>query len=187
VSGLGPFEPPLSTPFRPQPSIAQRTSGFRTSYREPAMASVASDQFSTMPRGRKRRDVTGKVEGRKFACDTAGCGRSFTRAEHLQRHLLNHSTGEHTCDRCRAHFKRRDLLGKPAFPSCNALWKLVRFGFCAACMRYKAVPSKSGIGYLRVTLSHFIVATPSFFYFEMFERTVLVSLPKSWFQDIDSQ
>jgi len=30
----------------------------------------------------------------------------------LQRHLLNHSTGEYTCDRCRAHFKRRDLLGK---------------------------------------------------------------------------
>ncbi|XPS70937.1 hypothetical protein M3J09_003133 [Ascochyta lentis] len=63
-----------------------------------------------MPRGRKRRDVAGKVEGRKFVCDNAGCGRSFTRAEHLQRHLLNHSTGEHTCDRCRAHFKRRDLL-----------------------------------------------------------------------------
>jgi hypothetical protein len=80
------------------------------------MASVASDQSSTMPRGRKRRDVTGKIVGRKFACETAGCGRSFTRAEHLQRHLLNHSTGEHTCNRCRAHFKRRDLLGKTTFP-----------------------------------------------------------------------
>jgi hypothetical protein len=28
--------------------------------------------------------------------------------------LLNHSTGEYTCDRCRAHFKRKDLLGKGA-------------------------------------------------------------------------
>jgi hypothetical protein len=51
-------------------------------------------------------------------CDNDGCGRSFTRAEHLQRHLLNHSTGEYTCDRCRAHFKRRDLLGKNRRFSC---------------------------------------------------------------------
>ena len=65
-----------------------------------------------MPRARKRRDAAGKNEGKKFSCQNDGCGRMFTRAEHLQRHLLNHSTGEHTCDRCRAHFKRRDLLGK---------------------------------------------------------------------------
>jgi hypothetical protein len=66
-----------------------------------------------MPRGRKRREVqTSKSEGKKFSCQQDGCGRTFTRAEHLQRHLLNHSTGEYTCDRCRAHFKRRDLLGK---------------------------------------------------------------------------
>ena len=125
LHGLGPFKPPLSSPFRPQPSIAHRTSRLRTSYRESAMASVASDQSSTMPRGRKRRDVTGKVEGRKFTCETAGCGRSFTRAEHLQRHLLNHSTGEHTCDRCRAHFKRRDLLGKTAFLFCIKMLKFL--------------------------------------------------------------
>ena len=66
------------------------------------------------PRGRKRKEPgssNGKNE-RRFACQNDGCGRSFTRAEHLQRHLLNHSTGEFTCGRCRAHFKRRDLLGK---------------------------------------------------------------------------
>ncbi len=76
------------------------------------MATITSGQSVVMPRTRRRRDVTGKIEGRKFVCDNTGCGRSFTRAEHLQRHLLNHSSGEHTCDRCRAHFKRRDLLGK---------------------------------------------------------------------------
>jgi hypothetical protein len=33
----------------------------------------------------------------------------------LKRHILNHSIGEHTCGRCRAHFKRKDLLGKNSF------------------------------------------------------------------------
>ncbi|KAF2465101.1 uncharacterized protein BDR25DRAFT_380184 [Lindgomyces ingoldianus] len=68
----------------------------------------------SIPRGRKRNDVAngkGEVRAvRRFTCEKEGCGRSFTRAEHLQRHLLNHSTGDHTCARCRAHFKRKDLL-----------------------------------------------------------------------------
>ena len=75
------------------------------------MASTTVDSASSGTRGRKRRNLS-KNEGKKFVCTNDGCGRSFTRAEHLQRHLLNHSTGEYTCDRCRAHFKRRDLLGK---------------------------------------------------------------------------
>ena len=75
------------------------------------MASTTVESASSGTRGRKRR-ILSKNEGKKFVCTNDGCGRSFTRAEHLQRHLLNHSTGEYTCDRCRAHFKRRDLLGK---------------------------------------------------------------------------
>jgi uncharacterized Zn-finger protein len=82
------------------------------------MASIASAAPTTMPRARKRKDPASKNDGRRFVCDNDGCGRSFTRAEHLQRHLLNHSTGEYTCDRCRAHFKRRDLLGKNRQFSC---------------------------------------------------------------------
>jgi hypothetical protein len=76
------------------------------------MATIASDHASAMARGRKRKDAYGKNASKKFTCQNDGCGRTFTRAEHLQRHLLNHSNGEYTCDRCRAHFKRRDLLGK---------------------------------------------------------------------------
>ncbi|KAJ4288062.1 hypothetical protein N0V90_012079 [Kalmusia sp. IMI 367209] len=72
------------------------------------MASTASP----MPRGRKRKDGLSKNGEKRFVCQNDGCGRSFTRAEHLQRHLLNHSTGEFTCSRCRAHFKRRDLLDR---------------------------------------------------------------------------
>jgi hypothetical protein len=75
------------------------------------MASTTVDSSSLGTRGRKRKNLS-KNEAKKFVCTNDGCGRSFTRAEHLQRHLLNHSTGEYTCDRCRAHFKRRDLLGK---------------------------------------------------------------------------
>lgn len=73
-------------------------------------SNAAPDSASAMPRRRKRRDLSRKGEAKRFVCSNDGCGRSFTRGEHLQRHLLNHSTGDHTCDRCRAHFKRRDLL-----------------------------------------------------------------------------
>ena len=76
---------------------------------------------STMPRGRRRKDLSKNGE-KRFICQNDGCGRSFTRAEHLQRHLLNHSTGEFTCSRCRAHFKRRDLLGKTLHLSPRHKW-----------------------------------------------------------------
>ncbi|KAF1952789.1 hypothetical protein CC80DRAFT_596384 [Byssothecium circinans] len=63
-------------------------------------------------RGRKRKDEFGRNGEKRFTCQHEGCERSFTRAEHLQRHLLNHSKGDFTCSRCRAHFKRRDLLDR---------------------------------------------------------------------------
>ncbi|KAJ9139426.1 Transcription factor [Pleurostoma richardsiae] len=47
-----------------------------------------------------------------FACTHEGCSKRFTRAEHLQRHALNHTLGDATCPRCRAHFKRPDLLDR---------------------------------------------------------------------------
>lgn len=49
----------------------------------------------------------------RFACRFDGCPRSFSRHEHLQRHILNHADGEFTCERCRTVFKRPDLLGMP--------------------------------------------------------------------------
>jgi len=61
-----------------------------------------------------------KPKLRKFLCTSEGCGKAFTRAEHLQRHELNHRPSLNTCERCRAHFNRPDLLGKgsPMFYSC---------------------------------------------------------------------
>lgn len=47
-------------------------------------------------------------------CKHPGCNKSFTRAEHLRRHALNHDQPRSgfTCERCSVHFKRSDLLGK---------------------------------------------------------------------------
>ncbi|KAF6827141.1 hypothetical protein CMUS01_09123 [Colletotrichum musicola] len=49
-------------------------------------------------------------EEKTFTCPHQGCNKRFTRAEHMQRHALNHQPGGLTCDICRAHFKRPDLL-----------------------------------------------------------------------------
>lgn len=51
----------------------------------------------------------------RWYCQYNGCGRDFGRREHLERHSLNHADGEFTCERCRAHFKRADLLGEITF------------------------------------------------------------------------
>ncbi|GKT41128.1 nicotinate catabolism cluster-specific transcription factor [Colletotrichum spaethianum] len=45
-----------------------------------------------------------------FACTHPSCDKRFTRAEHMQRHALNHMPGGLSCDLCSAHFKRPDLL-----------------------------------------------------------------------------
>ncbi|KAK1491282.1 hypothetical protein CTAM01_10397 [Colletotrichum tamarilloi] len=49
-------------------------------------------------------------EDKTFSCTHPGCNRRFTRAEHMQRHALNHMPGGLSCDLCNAHFKRPDLL-----------------------------------------------------------------------------
>ncbi|PWW73687.1 hypothetical protein C7212DRAFT_285054 [Tuber magnatum] len=53
-----------------------------------------------------------KPRPRRFPCTYEGCGKAFTRSEHLQRHELNHRPSPNTCMRCRAHFARPDLLDR---------------------------------------------------------------------------
>ncbi|KAH7162058.1 fungal-specific transcription factor domain-containing protein [Dactylonectria estremocensis] len=48
--------------------------------------------------------------GRRHRCQKPGCGKSFSRPSHLERHALNHSDTQWTCARCHASFKRLDLL-----------------------------------------------------------------------------
>lgn len=47
---------------------------------------------------------------KRHICHWQDCGKAFSRSDHLQRHMLNHSSEGSTCERCRAHFKRPDLL-----------------------------------------------------------------------------
>ncbi|KAI1497854.1 fungal-specific transcription factor domain-containing protein [Biscogniauxia marginata] len=58
----------------------------------------------------RRKSQENSAARRHFICDIDACGRSFTRSEHLHRHQKNHTNGDATCTRCRAHFKRQDLL-----------------------------------------------------------------------------
>ncbi|KAI0173250.1 fungal-specific transcription factor domain-containing protein [Hypoxylon sp. FL1284] len=58
----------------------------------------------------KRRVRDGDGTRRLFTCTHDDCGKSFSRSEHLHRHQKNHTDGNATCPRCRAHFKRQDLL-----------------------------------------------------------------------------
>ncbi|PYI09266.1 MFS general substrate transporter [Aspergillus sclerotiicarbonarius CBS 121057] len=47
-------------------------------------------------------------------CHWPTCGKTFTRAEHLRRHALNHESARdgYTCERCSVHFRRPDLLSR---------------------------------------------------------------------------
>jgi uncharacterized Zn-finger protein len=75
----------------------------------PTTSSRSSSISSASSSGSKSSDAGLK---KKFGCSHPGCGKSFSRSEHLHRHALNHKDGNNTCLRCSAHFRRRDLLGK---------------------------------------------------------------------------
>ncbi|GAA5961970.1 hypothetical protein JCM21900_001988 [Sporobolomyces salmonicolor] len=63
------------------------------------------------PEKKKRRRNHGAEEGKRYACDHDGCGKSFSRPDHLNRHRLNHNpTQIFNCNRCSKTFVRMDLL-----------------------------------------------------------------------------
>lgn len=65
-----------------------------------------------MDTGNEGSDKNGGAATKSHVCKHEGCGKRFTRLEHLNRHALNHKAGDATCPRCRAHFKRPDLLAR---------------------------------------------------------------------------
>ncbi|KAF7716370.1 Zinc finger C2H2 type domain-containing protein [Penicillium ucsense] len=67
-----------------------------------------NDQSTTKRRRRSRRAPS----DRKFECSHEGCGKSYSRAEHLYRHQLNHTPKQiFRCDfpNCHRSFVRQDL------------------------------------------------------------------------------
>ncbi|CAK7234416.1 hypothetical protein SBRCBS47491_008941 [Sporothrix bragantina] len=63
---------------------------------------------------RKRRRSRKGLD-KKFECPHAGCGKSYSRAEHLHRHQLNHTPKQiYMCDfpGCERHFVRLDLCNR---------------------------------------------------------------------------
>ncbi|CAO1627720.1 unnamed protein product [Sympodiomycopsis kandeliae] len=53
-------------------------------------------------------------DGERYYCNYAGCGKSYTRADHLSRHQLNHGDSSKTlsCNQCNRTFVRPDLLAR---------------------------------------------------------------------------
>ncbi|KAF2016819.1 hypothetical protein BU24DRAFT_448636 [Aaosphaeria arxii CBS 175.79] len=73
---------------------------------------MASPGNSSSTVGRRKRPQRARPTGRKYACTYDGCGRFYSRAEHLQRHQLNHAPKElFVCpvEGCALSFVRRDL------------------------------------------------------------------------------
>ncbi|KAI1640036.1 fungal-specific transcription factor domain-containing protein [Biscogniauxia mediterranea] len=63
----------------------------------------------------KKRRRSRKGLDKKFECPTEGCGKSYSRAEHLYRHQLNHSPKQiYRCDfqDCNRQFVRLDLCNR---------------------------------------------------------------------------
>ena len=73
---------------------------------------TAEWEFATMDTAQQQQQPPRTDPAKAYVCRHNGCAKSFTRLEHLNRHALNHTAGQATCQRCRAHFKRPDLLGK---------------------------------------------------------------------------
>ncbi|PCD25677.1 hypothetical protein FGRA07_10873 [Fusarium graminearum] len=68
-------------------------------------------KMTSSPPRQKRR----KASCKEFQCTHEGCGRTYSRAEHLQRHQLNHSPKEiYYCDYpdCSFTFVRKDLYAR---------------------------------------------------------------------------
>ncbi|PGH09228.1 hypothetical protein AJ80_07705 [Polytolypa hystricis UAMH7299] len=98
-----------------QPPNARRRSRVDESdpLREEAGASAQEDASGSTGDGHKKRRRSRKIDSdKKFECKHEGCGKSYSRAEHLYRHQLNHTPKQiYRCDfpDCYRSFVRQDL------------------------------------------------------------------------------
>ncbi|CAK7228014.1 hypothetical protein SCUCBS95973_006739 [Sporothrix curviconia] len=76
---------------------------------------VDGDNSSNSDGPARKRRRSRKGLDKKFECPHAGCGKSYSRAEHLHRHQLNHTPKQiYMCDfpGCERHFVRLDLCNR---------------------------------------------------------------------------
>ncbi|SZF06050.1 unnamed protein product [Blumeria hordei] len=116
---MNPTIPYVMAPCATQPTFKTTTSLIPTSTPNVPSKSEAKPKSKSRATSKvkscKTNDSGLRCEGsgkKRFVCNFIDCGKSFSRSEHLHRHALNHKEGDHTCERCLAHFRRRDLLDR---------------------------------------------------------------------------
>ncbi|KAH8918797.1 hypothetical protein BT69DRAFT_545658 [Atractiella rhizophila] len=78
--------------------------------------SVEKEEDEMVEEGSKkrRRRNSNAGNGRKFPCTWEGCGKVFSRPDHLSRHRLNHTPSQiYSCDRCAKVFVRGESSPLP--------------------------------------------------------------------------
>ncbi|KAI5201737.1 hypothetical protein AUEXF2481DRAFT_65216 [Aureobasidium subglaciale EXF-2481] len=74
-----------------------------------------ADEESNTARPAKRKRTASKPRDKRYECPQEGCDKSYSRAEHLYRHQLNHAPKQiFNCDfeGCDRHFVRQDLCAR---------------------------------------------------------------------------
>ncbi|RAH84904.1 C2H2 finger domain protein [Aspergillus japonicus CBS 114.51] len=94
-------------------AVAPPEQGLQGSREETHMSTENDAADATLDGSSRKRKRTRKVQtDRKFECTFDGCGKSYSRAEHLYRHQLNHTPKQiYRCDfpDCYRSFVRQDL------------------------------------------------------------------------------
>ncbi|GAA5895962.1 hypothetical protein JCM6882_005572 [Rhodosporidiobolus microsporus] len=107
------------TPFSSLAVLQQAQQGQQPAQPAPLPSTSASSAGNTsdhqqgdgtQPPEKKKRRRTAE-DGKRYACDHEGCGKAFSRPDHLSRHKLNHNpTTVYECNKCPKTFVRMDLL-----------------------------------------------------------------------------
>ncbi|GAA6001419.1 hypothetical protein JCM10207_006657 [Rhodosporidiobolus poonsookiae] len=96
-------------PFSSLAVLAQAQQSASASPPVPSSSSAPATADGGQPEKKKRRRTA--EDGKRYQCDFEGCGKAFSRPDHLSRHKLNHNPSTiYECPKCPKTFVRMDLL-----------------------------------------------------------------------------